>query len=149
MAKIVEKKIRKLPETRKFGYQIFVSHATADKWIAKVICNKIEEKGALTFIDDRDIHGGDDIPEEIHKQIKRSRELVVLLTPTSYNRDWVRLEVGAAWAWKKRIVAILCHVGIDLIPEIIKSKKAISINEIDNYLNEISTRVNKTKNVKK
>ncbi len=78
------------------AYQIFVSHATADKWLAVTLCEKREEAGPTTFRDDRDIDGGDDIPERIHVAIKRSRELVLLLTPNSVNRPWVLLEVGAA-----------------------------------------------------
>jgi hypothetical protein len=39
-------------------YLVFISHATADKWIAKVFCEKIEAAGAETFRDDRDINGG-------------------------------------------------------------------------------------------
>src|SRR5882724_13103493 len=107
-------------------YQIFVSHATADKWLATTICEKIEATGASTFRDDRDIDGGDDIPERIRAEIKRSRELVVLLTPNSVNRPWVLFEVGAAWGLGKaiRIVPILYHVEVDSIPGIIKSKKA-------------------------
>jgi hypothetical protein len=70
-------------------YQVFVSHATADKWLAKTICDKIEGTGATIFRDDRDINGGDDIPEEIRLQIKQSMEIVVLLTPESINRQWV------------------------------------------------------------
>ncbi len=61
-------------------YQVFVSHATTDKWLATTLCEKIEAAGAATFRDDRDIDGGDDIPERIRSEIKRSRELVVLLT---------------------------------------------------------------------
>ncbi len=146
-----ERKIRrKSGAYNKRNYQVFVSHATADKWVAKVICEKIEAVGASTFRDDRDINGGDDIPEEIRQQIKHSQELVVLLTPESVDREWVLLEVGAAWGWRKnfRIVAILDHVDIDPIPEIIKSRKAIKINELDNYLSEIFTRVRKTQDVK-
>ena len=62
-------------------YQVFLSHATTDKWLAKVLCEKIEATGAITFRDDRDIQGGDDIPEEIRRQIKLSKEIVVFLTP--------------------------------------------------------------------
>lgn len=57
-------------------YQVFVSHATADKWLATTLCEKIEAAGASTFRDDRDIDGGDDIPERIRTEIKRSREFV-------------------------------------------------------------------------
>src|SRR5437868_10620610 len=96
-------------------YRVFVSHATADKWLATTFCEKIEAAGASTFRDDRDINGGDDIPEEIRTQIKQSRELVVLLTPESADRPCVLLEVGAAWGWRRRIVPVLCHVTVDAI----------------------------------
>ncbi|TMQ32061.1 MAG: toll/interleukin-1 receptor domain-containing protein [Planctomycetota bacterium] len=126
-------------------YQVFVSHATADKWLATTFCEKIEATGATTFRDDRDINGGDDIPEEIRTQIKRSRELVVLLTPESVDRPWVLLEVGAAWCWRRdyRVVPILCHVTVDGIPDIIKGKKGFHLNEFEQYLRELTKRVKK------
>jgi len=103
----------------------------------------IGKTGATTFRDDRDINGGDDIPETIRKEIKRSRELVVLLTPQSVNRPWVLLEVGAAWGWSKhlRITAILYHVQIDAIPAMIQSKKAYNLNDFEQCLREIATRL--------
>jgi hypothetical protein len=124
-------------------YLVFVSHATADKWIAKVFCEKIEAVGAEFFRDDRDIDGGEDIPEKIRRQIIRSNEMVVLLTPASVDRPWVQNEVGAAWGRRKnaRIIAVLCHVGVDAIPGVIGSKKALSINASDEYLDELRQRV--------
>jgi hypothetical protein len=124
-------------------YHVFVSHATADKWLARTVCEKIEAIGASTFRDDRDINGGDDIPEEIRRQIKQSREIVVLLTPDSVDRQWVILEVGAAWGWSKRmrIIILMNHVSVDPIPDMIKNKKAISLNELDHYLSELALRI--------
>lgn len=110
-------------------YLIFVSHATADKWVAKIICEKLEAAGAKTFRDDRDIAGGDRIPEEIIRQITRCKEFVVLLTPRSVDRPWVLLEVGMALrnGRRTRIVPILYHVGVDPIPEMIKiGRRSIS-----------------------
>lgn len=134
---------RTRPIHRKPSYQVFLSHATSDKWIAKVFCEKIEAVGATTFRDDRDINGGDDIPDEIRRELVQSHEMVVLLSPGSVDRPWVLLEAGAFWGRRKRarIVAVLCHVQIDTIPDMIKSKKAISINEFDSYLKELSGRV--------
>jgi hypothetical protein len=145
-------KNKPIPRARKPGresaspeYQVFVSHATADKWLATTFCEKIEAAGASTFRDDRDINGGDDIPEEIRTQIKRSRELVVLLTPESVDRPWVLIEVGAAWCWRKdyRIVPVLCHVTVDRIPDLIRAKKGFHLNEFDQYLRELTKRVTK------
>jgi hypothetical protein len=128
---------------KKSPYLVFVSHATTDKWIAKVLCEKIEAAGASTFRDDRDIDVGEGIPDEIRRQIIRSNEMVVLLTPESVDRPWVLLEVGAAWGrrQKARIIAVLCHVDVDRIPEIISSKKAVPINSFDDYLEELRQRV--------
>ena len=126
-------------------YQVFVSHATADKWIATTFCEKIDATGASSFRDDRDINGGDSIPEAIRTEIQVSRELVVLLTPDSIERPWVLLEVGAAWGRRKdyRIVPVLCHVSFDAIPDIIAGKKAFHINDFDKYLGELKRRVTK------
>jgi hypothetical protein len=89
------KKTRKLKgRGRRWPYRIFLSHASADKWIARVMCERFDALGIKTFRDDRDLHGGDDIPETIRKEIKRSQELVVLMTPRSVNRPWVLIEVA-------------------------------------------------------
>ncbi len=124
-------------------YQVFVSHATADKRIARMLCEKIETAGAKTFRDDRDIDGGDDIPETIRLQIRQSKEVLVLLTPESVARNWVMLEVGAAWGWSRRmrITIVMCHVAVDPIPEMIKNKKAIPLNDFDAYLGQLAHRV--------
>jgi hypothetical protein len=137
---------RRLSSTKKKSrYTVFVSHATADKWLAKTICEKIEQCGASTFRDDRDIQGGDDIPDTIRKSIIRANELLVLLTPDSVDRPWVLLEAGAAWGRKQRsrIVAVLCHVTVDTIPKLIASKKAVPLNDLDAYLKELSDRVSR------
>jgi len=128
---------------KKSPYLVFVSHATADKWLAKTICEKIEASGAAIFRDDRDIQGGDDIPDAIRKSIIRANELMVLLTPESVDRPWVLLEVGAAWGRKQRsrIIAVLCHVTVDTIPDMIASKKAVPLNDLDTYLKELRERV--------
>jgi hypothetical protein len=126
-------------------YQVFISHATADKWIATMLTNVFEEVGAAVFRDDRDINGGDDIPDSIRTELKRSQEVVVLLTPQSVNRQWVLLEVGAAWGWRKhvRITPIMCHVELDPLPDMLKSKKAISINDCPIFCSELNERVKK------
>ena len=125
------------------NYRVFMSHATADKWIARTLCEKIEHTGASTFRDERDIKTGDDIPEEIRKELADSQELIVLLTPDSADRPWVLLEVGAFWGRRKnaRIVAVLCHVDVEAIPDMIRSKKAISVNDFDDYLKDLSRRM--------
>jgi hypothetical protein len=124
-------------------YTVFVSHATADKWIAKRICDAIEQTGAATFRDDRDIEGGDSIPDKIRTQLLQASELLVLMTPNSVNRPWVLLEIGAFWGRKgnSRIVPVLYLVDVSNIPEHIASIKAVHLNDLDAYLDGLQNRV--------
>jgi hypothetical protein len=122
-------------------YRVFISHATADKWIALILCEKLNARGVSTFRDDRDIKGGDDIPETIQRELARSDELLVLFTPHSINRTWVILEVGMAIARKRRIIPVLCHVSIDPIPAMIRSKKAYELNDVERYFDEVVERM--------
>jgi hypothetical protein len=123
-------------------YQVFISHATADKWLAVTLCEKIEAAGAATFRDDRDIKGGDSIPREIFRHIRSSKEFLVLLTPASVSRPWVLIEVGAACQSRRlRIVPIMYHVGMDPIPAMIHQNKGFALNDFDNYLSELGVRL--------
>jgi hypothetical protein len=87
--------------------------------------------------------GGDDIPEEIFRQIRQSQEFLVLLTPASVNRPWVLLEVGAACGCDPplRIITVRYFVETDSIPSLIKSRKGFHLNELDAYLEEVAGRV--------
>jgi hypothetical protein len=123
-------------------HQVFLSHATADKWLAVTLCEKIEATGAPTFRDDRDIQEGDLIAKEIFAQIRRSKEFVVLLTPASVTRPWVLLEIGAACECRSlRIIPITYHVGIEQIPAIIHQNKGFALNDVDKYLAELANRL--------
>ena len=124
-------------------YLVFVSHATHDKWIATVLCEKIEDTGAVTFRDDRDIEGGEKIPSVIKEKINSCNDFVVLLTPESIKRQWVLIEIGMACATNRRIVPLMYHVEAGQIPDIIKDDKGLTLNELDRYLSEVTKRVAK------
>ncbi|HKI34919.1 MAG TPA: toll/interleukin-1 receptor domain-containing protein [Gemmataceae bacterium] len=123
------------------GYRIFVSHATADKWIARVLCEKLEGVGAETFRDDRDIAGGDNIPERLRDEILSADEVLVLLTPNSITRPWVLLEIGCAWGHNRRIIPIRYNVEVEAIPALLQPTKVIDLNAVNDYLNEVAARV--------
>lgn len=131
------------PRPKRVGYSVFVSHATPDKWIAVTFCEKLEAIGVATFRDDRDLNGGDDIPDAIRQAILDADELLVLLTPESVNRRWVLMEIGAAWVRNMRILGVRCHVEFDVIPDMLKSKKVYSINDFDRLLDEVHRRAAK------
>ena len=127
------------------SYLIFISHSVKDRWIARQIANLIDQKGKRygikTFLDEKDIFGGDSNPEVIRKNIQSCNELIVILSDYSIDRPWVLVEIGAAWGQDKRVVPIIDKIALEEIPNVIKQCKAIDLNDFDKYLDELITRV--------
>ena len=63
-------------------YLVFISHSSKDRWIARQMARLIEEQEIQTFLDEKDIQGGDLISESIKRKIHECDEFLVLLSPT-------------------------------------------------------------------
>lgn len=123
------------------AYRVFISHATADKWIARMICKEIGAiPGVATFRDDRDIPGGNEISETIKAELEQSDEVLLLLTPTSETRPWVIYEIGLADAFGKRIVPVWYNTTPDVIPNVSR-RRGFTLNDFDNYLDDLRNRL--------
>lgn len=135
----------KRPPAKK-SYLVFISHSTKDRWIARQAAKLIEGRGhgIKTFLDEKDIEGGESIPESIRQNIQRCHEFLVLLSRNSIDRPWVLMEIGAAWALEKRIIAITDKVTPEEMPDIIAPYKAIDLNSFDDYLEQLLKRVKAT-----
>jgi nucleoside 2-deoxyribosyltransferase len=130
------------------GYRIFISHGWADRWVALQIERHVREIcGCDTFIDVYDVKKGDDIESRIFDELPRCDELVVLLTPWSVDRNWVWVEMGAARALGKRVIAVLYQVRLEDIDAskggvtFLRSKNVLEINDLDAYFDELGPRV--------
>ena len=93
------------------------------------------------FLDEKDIRGGDAIPNAVRKSIQQCDELIVLLSPYSVERQWVLIEIGVAWGLEKRIVPIIDKIAIEQMPDMLAQRKAIDPNRFDEYLDELEERV--------
>ena len=130
---------------RKIGkYLVFISHSTKDRWIARQISQLLESAGGSygveTFLDERDIEVGDSIPETIRQNIKECSEFLVLLTRNSIDRPWVLIEISAAWGHSKRIIAVIDKVTPAEMPEIMLPYKAVDLNSLDEYVEQLLAR---------
>lgn len=141
-AEIAMKKQATSPHSRAGCYRVFLSHATYDKWIAAVIHEKIEAADPLLKVwrDDRDINGGDCIPDTIRVSLHECDELLVLVTPESQGREWVKLEVGAAWGIGKRIVPIFYHVNPGDAFDILRDRRGYALNDLSAYIQDLAQR---------
>jgi hypothetical protein len=137
---------RKANPRRKKPYRVFVSHSGDDIWVAEQIARLIEERGAATFLDRRDIAAGDDFRERIREEIPKCDELLALFTPWSRKRAWVRHEIGMADVLRKRVVCVFYKVAIaDFDPQEdgmgpLEHLNVIQLNEFGNYLRALRNR---------
>jgi TIR domain len=133
-----------MTERPRRSYLVFISHSTKDRWIARqmaaIVQDRGRQQGIVTFLDEKDIEGGDDIPRTILQKLRASEEFVVLLSPQSVNRPWVLIELGAAWGLGKRLTAIIDKVAPKEMPDIIAQTKAYDLNDFDRFVTELLRR---------
>lgn len=128
------------------GYRVFVSHSGDDTWIAEQIARSIEDCGAATFLDRRDIAAGDDFTKRILQEIPRCNELVALFTPWSRRRAWVRHEIGMAQMQGKRIICVFYKVAaVDFRDDEdglgpLEALNIFDINALDTYFKALKKR---------
>jgi TIR domain len=128
------------------GYRVFISHASDDLWVAERIAEKIEQTGATTFLDRRDIATGDDWMKRLRDEVKACDDLVALYTPWSKARSWLKHEMGMAFGFEKRIVCVFYRVVLKDFDKdeegrgLLQGQNIIEINRLADYLKELKAR---------
>lgn len=67
------------------------------------MAEKIESLGAESWLDEKDLAGGDVIVDDIIRGIDACQEVIVLVSPNSVKSQWVPFEIGGARAQHKRV----------------------------------------------
>jgi hypothetical protein len=88
---------------------------------------------------------GDDFKDVIRAEVGRSDELVALFTPWSMRRNWVWVEIGAAWLNQKRVVIVLYQVTLQDLDigggrAVLNDLNLVEINDLDRYFQEVKAR---------
>jgi hypothetical protein len=112
----LEEEFKRRREAAETDYDVFVSYASADKDEAKQIREAIESAGGKVYMDQK-LTPGSDFADEIRTALRSSRQLWLLLTPSSLKSDWVLSEWSAAWALGKTIIPILLRCDHPDLPD--------------------------------
>jgi hypothetical protein len=129
------------------SYQVFLSHGGGDNYLVdQLLAPRLEKTGAHVFVDSGAIKFGDNFRTTIFEELRRSDELVVLLTPTSVLRPWVFAELGAAIMHNMRIVAVIYGAReADLqengVLSLIGTNHFLVLDAFDEYLDQLAERV--------
>jgi hypothetical protein len=128
------------------SYEVFVSHAGEDTWVAARVAEAVASAGGSPFmcLVDGDVTA--DFEAQMFERLRSCQELVVLLTPSSIGKPYVMAEVAVA-ASRDLPMGVLCY-GVDpdalrrdeTTPLFLVRKTLLRLNEIDRYLDGLRRR---------
>ncbi len=115
---------------------VFLSYASEDKALARQIAARLFENGMEVFFDEWEIQAGDSIREKIDAGLGRCTHFVVLLTPHSVEKSWVRAEMDAAFVKKVegecRFIPLRHDLPPDKLPPLLRGLLSPQIQDVDN-----------------
>ena len=75
-----------------FEYDVFLSHASADKPAVWELAERLKRDGLRVWLDEWVIQPGDSIPLAIEQGLESSRTLVLVMSQAAFDSEWVTLE---------------------------------------------------------
>jgi small GTP-binding protein len=80
------------PITKKFDYDVFLSHSSKDKPVVRALAERLKNDGLRVWLDEWIIKPGDMIGLSIEKGLEQSRTLVLFMSANAFPSEWVTLE---------------------------------------------------------
>jgi small GTP-binding protein len=81
-------------KTAQFQFDVFVSHSSRDKPIARSIAERLRSDGLVVWFDEWDILVGDSIPAKVEHGLEHSRILLLCMSKHAFGSDWALLEAS-------------------------------------------------------
>ena len=75
---------------------LFISHSSKNDDVVERLRQILELHGHLTWVDSRELRGGDDLVGEIENSVRSARHFLVVISIDALNSKWVQREVGLA-----------------------------------------------------
>ena len=75
-----------------YKWDAFLSHSSKDKPIVRDLKKRLEAAGVRCYLDEDQLGPGDNVSRALEAAVETSRHLVLVLSPTSVDSEWVELE---------------------------------------------------------
>jgi hypothetical protein len=94
-------------------YDVFISYSSEDEAKANNLVSRLTAQGLKVWFAPSNIRGGDIFPQEIEMGLQKSQTVVAVLSNSSVNSFWVKIE------WTTRLVQMSKDKTLKLIPLLI------------------------------
>jgi TIR domain len=121
-------------------YQVLITSAPRDRDLAENLAESVGETGANVLSVVQTPASEEAINSGLRRTIKKSDEVVFILTERSLDDPYLLLEMGAAFSLRKRIVPLLVGVEDSEIPPLIAQFPYLRYSQLRRYLSELEQR---------
>ena len=105
---------------------VYLAHAFEDKEdLARPLANYLRESGVDVWLDEWSIGPGDSIRQKMDEGLESCTHFLVLLTPISNEKEWVKVEIDAAFNahdCKQRFMAVRSGLDVAKLSRTLKTK---------------------------
>lgn len=88
-------------------HSIFLSHTSIDKPFVEKLAVDLKAIGVAVWYDKWEIKVGDSLTRKIEQGIQECEYLAIVLSPEAIQSEWVKNELGAAWAKQMQTKAVV------------------------------------------
>lgn len=134
----LEEQMRRQAQNQRYEYDVFLSYAHPDRDEARVLHQRLADAGLRTFMAEKTLRPGDAFADEIRKALRGSKELWLLVSPSSSKSEWVTTEWGAAWALEKVILPILLRCGHDALPDRLRQIHCLDYHQTSDHIGALA-----------
>jgi TIR domain-containing protein len=121
-------------------YQVLITSTPRDRDLAENLAESVGETGANVLSVVQTLASEEAINSGLRRTIKKSDEVVFIITERSLDNPYLLLELGAAFSLRKRLIPILVGVEDSEIPPLIAQFPYVRYSELRRYLAELEQR---------
>ena len=129
-----------MPEETSKLYDAFISYSSHDSNAATRLAEELEQEGFVVWLDKREVLVGHNIVERVDLGLSDSRFVILLLSSSSIQSEWVKREWSTAFVTEiesKDVVILPALVEPCSIPVVLQSKRYADLAIWDTGIQEI------------
>lgn len=121
--------------------KVFLSYAGEDQEDARRIANALIAQGIDTWWAEWSLSAGDSLRQKIDEGLAGCTHFIVLLTPTSIDKPWVKTEIDAGFVGKVearcRFIPLRKGLSVEALTPLLRTLVSPSIDEFDKAIPQL------------
>lgn len=120
-------------------YDVFLTHGQHDTGVGRIVRDALRSEGLGVFTASKEFRLGDPIAQKMREAMAKSSAVVILLTRSTLNSQYVAFEVGAAIGLGQPIFVLYDGIAPSEIPAFLKRFPTFPLSGLDQVVREVKS----------